>query len=67
MRTAADPPAGTSSPREPGAIVDGHSPAVACDHYHRMPQDVALMKELGIDSYRFSLSWPGSSRRHAER
>lgn len=43
---------------KPGNIVDGHSPAVACDHYHRMPQDVALMKELGIDSYRFSLSWP---------
>lgn len=43
---------------KPGAIVDGHSPAVACDHYHRMPEDVALMKELGIDSYRFSLSWP---------
>ena len=41
-----------------GNIVDGHSPAVACDHYHRMPQDVALMRELGIDSYRFSLSWP---------
>lgn len=41
----------------PGAIVGDHSPAVACDHYHRMPEDVALMKELGIDSYRFSLSW----------
>ncbi|HCC40646.1 MAG TPA: beta-glucosidase, partial [Arthrobacter bacterium] len=41
-----------------GAIVDGHSPAVACDHYHRMPGDVALMKQLGVDSYRFSLSWP---------
>ena len=48
-----------------GAIVDEHSPAIACDHYHRMPDDVALMKELGIDSYRFSLSWsriqPGGS------
>ena len=43
---------------KPGAIVEGHSPAVSCDHYHRMPEDVALMKELGIDSYRFSLSWP---------
>ena len=50
---------------KPGAIVEDHSPAVACDHYHRMPEDVALMKELGIDSYRFSLSWsriqPGGS------
>ncbi len=49
----------------PGAIVDDHSPAVSCDHYHRMPEDVALMKKLGIDSYRFSLSWariqPGGS------
>ncbi len=49
----------------PGAIVGDHSPAIACDHYHRMPEDVALMKELGVDSYRFSLSWsriqPGGS------
>jgi len=28
-----------------------------CDHYHRMPQDVALLKELGVKSYRFSISW----------
>ena len=50
---------------KPGAIVDDHSPAVSCDHYHRMPDDVAMMKKLGIDSYRFSLSWariqPGGS------
>jgi beta-glucosidase len=50
---------------KPGSIVDDHSPAVACDHYHRMPEDVALMKELGVDSYRFSFSWsriqPGGS------
>lgn len=50
---------------KPGAIVEDQSPAVSCDHYHRMPEDVALMKELGIDSYRFSLSWsriqPGGS------
>ncbi|RNL57470.1 glycoside hydrolase family 1 protein [Arthrobacter oryzae] len=49
----------------PGAIVDDHSPAVSCDHYYRMPEDVELMKKLGIDSYRFSLSWariqPGGS------
>src|SRR4029453_2600205 len=42
----------------PGNIVDGQSPNVACDHYHRMPQDIALIKELGVSSYRFSLSWP---------
>ncbi|UVJ38564.1 GH1 family beta-glucosidase [Arthrobacter sp. CJ23] len=43
---------------KPGAIVDGHSPAVACDHYNRSDEDIALMRELGVDSYRFSLSWP---------
>ncbi|MBT2514425.1 GH1 family beta-glucosidase [Arthrobacter sp. ISL-30] len=43
---------------KPGAIVDGDSPAVACDHYNRTDEDIALMRELGVDSYRFSLSWP---------
>ncbi|MDN3934996.1 GH1 family beta-glucosidase [Arthrobacter sp. YD4] len=43
---------------KPGTIQDGHSPAVACDHYHRMDDDVDLMRDLGVDSYRFSLSWP---------
>ncbi|MFI7610481.1 GH1 family beta-glucosidase [Nonomuraea terrae] len=42
----------------PGAVFAGDTGAVACDHYHRMPQDVALMKELGVDVYRFSLAWP---------
>ncbi|GAB2736258.1 GH1 family beta-glucosidase [Arthrobacter bambusae] len=42
----------------PAAVVGGDSPEVACDHYHRMPEDVALMKQLGVDSYRSSLSWP---------
>ncbi|HEU4667127.1 MAG TPA: family 1 glycosylhydrolase [Arthrobacter sp.] len=41
-----------------GAIVENHSPVTACDHYHRMPEDVALMKQLGVDSYRFSFAWP---------
>lgn len=31
---------------------------VACDHYHRFQEDVALMKEIGLKSYRFSISWP---------
>jgi len=43
--------------RVPGAVARGDSPAVAVDHYHRMPDDVALMRELGLDSYRFSVSW----------
>ncbi|MEZ0066934.1 beta-glucosidase [Streptacidiphilus sp. MAP12-20] len=44
--------------RRPGAVRDGHTGDVACDHYHRFPEDVALMRELGLDAYRFSLSWP---------
>lgn len=43
--------------REPGAIVDSSDIEVACDHYHRMDADVALMKDLGIGTYRFSVSW----------
>lgn len=43
--------------REPGAVVGGDNGDVACDHYHRYPQDVALMKELGLQTYRFSTSW----------
>ena len=42
----------------PGKVVAGDTGDVACDHYHRMPEDVALMKQLGIASYRFSVSWP---------
>ncbi|MEY9964586.1 beta-glucosidase [Streptacidiphilus sp. MAP12-16] len=42
----------------PGAVRDGHTGDTACDHYHRYPEDVALMKGLGLDAYRFSLSWP---------
>jgi beta-glucosidase len=44
--------------REPGRIKNGDTGDVACDHYHRWPQDVALMAELGIDAYRFSIAWP---------
>jgi beta-glucosidase len=41
-----------------GRIADGSSGDVACDHYHRFAEDVALMKRLGAGGYRFSLSWP---------
>lgn len=43
--------------REPGAVLDGDTGDVACDHYHRYPADVAIMKDLGIQTYRFSTSW----------
>lgn len=43
--------------REPGAVANADNPEVAVDHYHRMPEDVAIMKRLGLGSYRFSTSW----------
>ncbi len=42
----------------PGKIYNGQTGAVACDHYHRYPEDVSLMRELGLQAYRLSLSWP---------
>lgn len=42
----------------PGKISRGDTGDIACDQYHRYEEDVALMKELGVDAYRFSLSWP---------
>ena len=43
---------------EPGRVMTGETGDVACDHYHRMPDDVRLMADLGLRSYRFSVSWP---------
>jgi beta-glucosidase len=42
----------------PGRVVDGHTGDVAADHYRRFRDDVALMKDLGLHAYRFSVSWP---------
>jgi len=42
----------------PGKIENGDTGDVACDHYHRYRDDVALMAELGLNAYRFSISWP---------
>ena len=44
--------------RRPGRVADGATPAVACDHYHRYRDDVALMARLGLGAYRFSIAWP---------
>src|SRR6478672_1871838 len=43
---------------EPGRIADGSTGDVACDHYHRLDEDLDLMERLGIGGYRFSISWP---------
>lgn len=43
--------------KQPGKIENGDNGNVACDHYHLYKDDIALMKELGTDSYRFSISW----------
>ena len=42
----------------PGFIEDGSNANVACDHYYRYREDIALMKLIGVDAYRFSISWP---------
>jgi beta-glucosidase len=43
--------------RVPGAVVNADDGDVACDHYHQMPDDVELIADLGVDTYRFSVSW----------
>ena len=42
----------------PGHVVNGDMGDVACDHYHRWHEDVALMSGLGLKAYRFSVAWP---------
>ena len=42
----------------PGTIDNDDNGDVACDHYHRVPEDIGLMKQLGVGAYRFSLAWP---------
>jgi len=42
----------------PGRILNGDTGDVACDHYHRYEEDVALLKRLGVGAYRFSVAWP---------
>lgn len=43
---------------QPGIIKNGDTAETACDHYHRYPEDVDLMTQIGLDAYRFSISWP---------
>jgi beta-glucosidase len=44
--------------QRPGAISTGETGEIACDHYHRWREDVALMREIGLGAYRLSISWP---------
>ena len=44
--------------RVPGAIADHSNGDIACDHYHRLDEDLNLIAALGVDAYRFSVSWP---------
>lgn len=44
--------------KQPGAIDNGDTGDVACDHYHRWREDVGIIKQLGVDAYRFSIAWP---------
>ena len=44
--------------RTPGKVLGGDTGDVACDHYHRWREDVAMMSDLGLKAYRFSVAWP---------
>lgn len=44
--------------KTPGKVINGDNGDIACDSYHRYEEDVKLMKELGVDTYRFSVAWP---------
>jgi beta-glucosidase len=44
--------------RKPGKVKDGESGAIACDFYHRYPEDIELARQLGVDAFRFSVAWP---------
>lgn len=42
----------------PGKVRDGSSGLVACDHYHRWPEDMDIARDMGLNAYRFSIAWP---------
>ncbi|MCK8778980.1 GH1 family beta-glucosidase [Rhizobium sp. NTR19] len=42
----------------PGRVFQGHNGDVACDHYNRWEEDLDLIKDMGVEAYRFSIAWP---------
>ena len=42
---------------KPNAVYHGHTGNIACDHYHRLGEDIGLMQEIGLQAYRFSVNW----------
>lgn len=44
--------------RTPGRTTNGDTADIACDHYHRYPEDIGLMRDLGVGAYRLSTAWP---------
>ncbi|KAI5054430.1 hypothetical protein GOP47_0030676 [Adiantum capillus-veneris] len=44
--------------RMKGTVFDGTTPAAGADHYHRYPEDIALLADMGMNSFRFSIAWP---------
>jgi beta-glucosidase len=42
----------------PGKVANSEDGLVACDHYHRFEEDIQIMKQLGVTTYRFSMAWP---------
>src|SRR5215469_5673993 len=42
----------------PGNILNDDNASIACDHYHRYREDIQLLRELGVNAYRFSIAWP---------
>ncbi len=44
--------------RQPGKVIRGENGDVACDHYHRWPEDIGLLRALNVSAYRFSIAWP---------
>lgn len=51
----------------PGNVKNGDNGDYACDSYHKYEEDVQLLKELGVDVYRFSISWPRVIPQERER